>query len=160
MGRDLHRDLVAQGECRRDVGMSLAAERRPDRVALGRLAMVDALLRSPDGTATIDAATPPDELAAEFADGGKWRGAVVLSLIRDGVAVITGTRRSVRPSRHRGYVSVLQLIDRTKAMAYAQQVATALAVTNETTPSVAADGVAMTDAIESTSQGDTYSEPS
>lgn len=42
-------ELIADGEGRRDVGMALAAARRPDNVSLGRIAMVRALLRSPDG---------------------------------------------------------------------------------------------------------------
>ncbi len=105
-------DLAAEGERRRDEGMNLAAARRPDRVALGRWAFLNALLRSPDGTATIDQATPPDELAAGFIDGGQWRGTVTRSLVADGLAEIAGTTRSIRPSRHRGWVAVLRLTDR------------------------------------------------
>lgn len=51
-------DLRAEGERRRDMGMVLAAARRPDGVTLGRLALVKALVDSHDGTATIDDATP------------------------------------------------------------------------------------------------------
>ena len=140
---DIKRDLAAEGERRREIGMALAAARRPDRVTLGRWAMVNALLRSPDGTGTIDAATSPNDLAAGFADGGKWRGAVVLSLLRDGMAEVIGTVRSIRPSRHRGYVAVLRLTDRENAMAYVRRLSAAFA-TNETTPPAATDGVSMT----------------
>ena len=138
------RDLAAEGERRREIGMALAAARRPDRVTLGRWSLLNALLRSPSGTATIDAATTPNELAAGFADGGKWRGAVVLSLLRDGMAEVVGTVRSIRPSRHRGYVAVLRLTDRENALAYVRRMTAAFAA-RETTPPVAADGVAMND---------------
>jgi len=148
------RDLAAEGERRRDEGMNRAAARRPDRVTMGRWALVNALLRSPDGTATIDAATSPDELAAGFADGGRWRGTVTRSLIADELAEIIGTTRSIRPSRHRGWVAVLRLTDRTKAADYVCRLSAAFAALNETTPPVAADGVAMTDTNETTNQGD------
>jgi hypothetical protein len=158
MDEKAKRDLAAEGERRRDIGISLAATRRIDRVALGRWALVNALLRSPTGTGTIDAATSPDELAAGFVDGGKWRGAVVLSLLRDGLAECIGTTRSIRPSRHRGWVAVLRLTDRTKAADYVRRLSAAFAAFNETTPSVAADGVAMTDTTKTTDQGDLNSD--
>ena len=154
MDNETKRDLAAEGERRRDEGMNRAAARRPDRVTLGRWAFVNALLRSPDGTGTIDAATSPDELAAGFADGGRWRGTVTRSLIADGLAEITGTTRSIRPSRHRGWVAVLRLTDRTKAADYVRRLSAAFSAMNETTPPVAADGVAMTDTNKTTEQGD------
>jgi len=40
----------ATGERRRDVGLALAVARRPDRVKLGRLAMVRAMLASAHGS--------------------------------------------------------------------------------------------------------------
>jgi hypothetical protein len=133
--------LIAEGERRRDVGMALAAARRPDKVSLGRLAMVRALLSAPDGIATIDDATGPEELAAEFDDGGKWRGAVTRSLVNDGLAVIVGTTRSRRPSRHRGYVAELRLLDRSKAVDYLRRMSAALALYNAT-PNAVTNGVA------------------
>jgi hypothetical protein len=132
--------------------MSRAAARRPDRVTLGRLAYVNALLRSPDGTATIDAATSPDELATGFSDGGQWRGTITRSLVAAGLAEIAGATRSIRPSRHRGWVAVLRLTDRTKAAEYVRRLSAAFTATNETTPPVAADGVAMTDTNETTTK--------
>lgn len=144
MDEQASRDLIAEGECRRESGMELAASRRPDRVTFGRWAMVNALLLSPDGTATIDAATPPDELATGFPDGGKWRGSVTRSLVADGLAEIVGTAKSIRPSRHRGYVAVLKLSDRESAKAYIRRLSAALAA-SETTPPAATGGVAMTD---------------
>jgi len=121
---------------------------------MGRWAFVNALLRSPDGTGTIDAATSPDELAAGFADGGRWRGTVTRSLIADELAEIIGTTRSIRPSRHRGWVAVLRLTDRTKAADYVRRLSAAFSAMNETTPPVAADGVAMTDTTKTNNQGD------
>jgi hypothetical protein len=153
MDEQTKRDLAAEGERRRDEGMNLAAARRPDRVAIGRWALVNALLRSPDGTATIDAATAPDELAAGFADGGRWRGTVTRSLVADGLAEIAGMTRSIRPSRHRGWVAVLRLTDRPKAAEYVRRLSAAFAVC-ETTAPVAADAVAMTDTTKTTDQGD------
>ena len=135
-------DLVAEGERRRDVGIALAGARRPDKVTLGRLAMVRALLRSPNGTATIDDATEPDELAAGFADGGRWRGSVTRSLVADGLAEIVGTTRSCRPSRHRGYVARLRLVDRCKAELYLRAMTAAMS-TNDATPNTATNGVAI-----------------
>jgi hypothetical protein len=158
MDEQQKRDLAAEGERRRDIGMNRAAARRPDRVTLGRWAFVNALLRSADGTATIDAATAPDELAAGFADGGKWRGAVVLSLLRDGLAECVGTPRSIRPSRHRGWVAVLKLTDRQKAADYVRRLSAAFTATNETTAPVGADAVAMTDTNKTTDERDLNSD--
>jgi len=118
--------LIADGEQRRDVGMALAAARRPDNVSLGRLALVRALLQSPDGMATIDDATGPDELANGFGDGGRWRGTVTRSLVADGLAEIVGTTRSKRPSRHCGYISKLRLLDRGKAIDYLRRMTAAI----------------------------------
>jgi hypothetical protein len=146
--------LRAEGERLRDIGMALAAGRRPDRVTLGRLAMVKALLLSPTSTATIDDATTTEELASGYADGGRWRGTVTRSLLLDGFAIIDGMTRSKRPSRHRGYVAILRLTDRQAAIAYLSRMTAAIAAFNETTPPVAADGVSMTDTSKTTDQGD------
>jgi hypothetical protein len=147
------RKLAAEGERRRDIGMNRAAARRPDRVTLGRLAFVSALLRSPIGVASIDDATGPDDLATGFADGGRWRGTVTRTLIADGLAELIGTTRSIRPSRHRGWVALLRLVDQDKARDYLRRMNAALAA-YETTPPVAADGVAMPDTTKTTDQGD------
>jgi len=152
MDEQQKRDLAAEGERRRDIGVSLAATRRIDRVAMGRWSLVNALLRSPDGTGTIDAATSPNELAAGFADGGKWRGAVVLSLLRDGLAECVGATRSIRPSRHRGWVCVLKLTDRQAAADYLRRMTAAFAA-YETTPPAATDGVAI-DTTKTNGKGD------
>ena len=153
-GDEPQRDPVADAERRRDEGMNRAAARRPDRVTLGRLAFIAALLRSPSGIATLDDATAPDELAGKYPDGGKWRGSVALSLAKDGLIAATGATRSRRRSRHRGLLSVWQLTDRAKAENFVRRMTAALAVyANDTTPPVAADGVA-TDTTKTTDQGD------
>lgn len=149
MIRPVH-NLRDEGERLRDIGMSLAAGRRPDRVTLGRLAMVRALLSSPTSTATIDDATTADELASGYADGGRWRGTVTRSLLLDGFAVIDGMTRSKRPSRHRGYVAVLRLTDRQAAIAYLSRMTAAIAI-YDATPTTGIDGAAVSQ-CESTSQ--------
>ena len=141
--------LRTEGERLRDVGMALAAARRPDRVTLGRLALVQALVDSLDGTATIDDATPPDEMAAGYEDGGRWRGTVTRSLVADGLATIDGTTRSRRPSRHRGYVARLRLADRPAAIAYLQRMAAALAA-YDATPPAGTGGVAHSNSTSTT----------
>jgi hypothetical protein len=135
------KDLITNGEQRKRVGMALAASNNTDRVTLGRLSLLASLLRSNTGSATIDDATGADELRNQFADGGQWRGPVTKSLVSDGFATIEGTTRSLRPSRHRGYVAVLRLADRAGALDYLQTIARAVAaITNEKTPPAATDG--------------------
>lgn len=144
--------LCRDAEMRRDVGMALAAARRPDRVTLGRVRLLQALLASPDGTATIDDASTADELSSGFADGGRWRGTVTRSLVADGFAVIVHTTRSVRPSRHRGYVSVLKLVDRVAAENYVATMIAAFAAFNEATPPAGTDEVAKPDTAPNTNE--------
>ena len=132
--------LCEAGDRLRDFGMAIAAARRPDQVTIGRLAMLRAMLASPAGTATIDDATEPGEMAVRFADGGQWRGTVTRSLVNDGYATIIGTTRSTRPSRHRGYISIIQLVDRSAAQRYIDTMLAAQAG-YDATPSTATDEV-------------------
>src|SRR5690606_34602407 len=136
-----------------------AAARRPDRVTLGRLAFIAALLRSPSGSATIDDGTPPDELAAKYPDGGRWRGSVSRTLAADGYMQKTGEYRPTRrPSGHCRPNAVWQLLDREKAERYVRRMTAALAAyANEATPSAATDGVA-TDTTKTSDQGDLSSD--
>ncbi len=106
----------AEGERRRDAGMTLAADRKSLRVKAGKIAFLDALLRSTDGTATLDDATPPDDLQQKFSDGGKWRGSVPLSLSKAGIIEKAGEAISNRPSRHAGTLRLWRLVDRPKAI--------------------------------------------
>jgi hypothetical protein len=135
------KERIAEGERLRDIGMALAASRRPDRVTIGRWSLAVALLKSPTSTGTIDDATPPGELDAGYPDGGRWRGTVTRSMIADGYAEIVGTTRSVRPSRHRGYIAVLRVKDRPALLLFVERMAAAFQ--DKTTPPVAADGVAL-----------------
>ncbi len=107
------KELREQGEAEKLRAMTLAAGAKPDKVTLGKVAFLRALLMSPDGTATIDDATA--DLAAEFADGGKWRGTVCLSLATAGNIERVGVVKSDRPSRHSGYVTRWRIRDRRKA---------------------------------------------
>jgi hypothetical protein len=142
--RDKQGERIADGERRRDAGMSRAASRRPDRVTAGRLALAVALLESLNGCATIDNATPPGELAEGYSDGGRWRGTVVRSMVADGLVEVVGTARSTRPSRHRGYIARLRAKDRNALRAFVERLA-AFQFQDETTPPAATGGVAMTD---------------
>ncbi len=136
------KSLCKDGETRRDIGMAMAAARRPDRVTLGRVRLLQALLASLDGTASIDDASTADELQTGFADGGRWHGTITRSLVADGFAIIANLTRSVRPSRHRGYVAVLKLCDRTAAQSYVQTMIAAFAAFNEATPPAGTDEAA------------------
>jgi hypothetical protein len=84
------------------------------RVKAGEVDLLRALLKSPEGTATIDDATA--DLTAQFRDGGKWRGQICLSLAKAGLIRRFDVVPSTRPSRHRGYVTKWQLVDRQKAV--------------------------------------------
>ena len=105
--------LRREGERRKDAGMALAADARPDAILAGKIALLRALLESPDGTATIDDATP--DLGVEFGCGGKWRGTVCLGLAQAGQIVRIGVELSKRPSRHCGYVTRWRVVNRSKA---------------------------------------------
>ena len=106
--------LQADGERRKAAGISLAAGCREDLIAAGKLAMLDALLASPDGTATIDDSTA--DLSEQFKDGGRWRGTVTRSLAMRRIIAVDSVTRSDRPSRHRGFVTRWRLRDRGKAL--------------------------------------------
>jgi len=84
------------GESAKLHDMTLAADAQPDRVAAGRIALLRALLASPDGTATIDDAT--DDLTAAYRDGGRWRGSVCRSLATAGITERVSVDQSDRPS--------------------------------------------------------------
>ncbi len=105
--------LRDRGEAAKLLGMTLAANARHDRVSTGKIALLRALLASADGTATIDDATT--DLAESFGDGGKWRGTVCRTLAMAQLIERVGVEKSERPSRHRGYVTRWQLVDRRRA---------------------------------------------
>ena len=105
--------LQQQGETAKQIGMSLAADAKFDKVQNGKIAFLRAILQSPDGCGTIDDATA--DLATEFDDGGKWRGTVVRSLAYSGIIERDGIAISDRPSRHRGYIGRWRLKNRADA---------------------------------------------
>ena len=75
----------------------------------GQLALLDAIRTSPCRQATTDDATA--DIATQYADGGKWRGTVPRDLARAGLIQKAGVVRSIRPSRHAGYLSKWQGVD-------------------------------------------------
>ena len=95
----------AEGDRRRNAGIHQAtnpARRRP--VLLTQQAeLLDAVLSSPNGEATMNDVTAPPE---KHADGGKWRGAVPQFLRRRGLICAVGYTISIRPARHAGPVRV------------------------------------------------------
>ncbi len=123
MNRKQLRERAERGKL---AGMELAANRRPDKVTQGKVALLRALLLSRDGTATIDDATV--DLAAEFRDGGKWRGTVCRSLALAGLIAPVGAVKSDRPTRHRGYVTRWRLVDRQKAALFVSRLVAAVDV--------------------------------
>lgn len=105
------------GAALREQGIALATSSRNREwmVCRGTLAFLEALLASPDGTGTTDAAT--SDLAAEYSDGGKWRGAIPKRLAADRLIEKADVVLSCRPARHRGYVTLWRLRDRSAAEA-------------------------------------------
>lgn len=129
----------AEAERLRDEGMALAAAAKPDKVTLGRIAFLIALLRLPGHTGTIDDATEPSLINGSFGDGGKWRGTVPRSLARDGYIEKVDAIESRRTSRHCGYVTRWRLVDPNAAKSYVEWLLAALNVspTQEKTGSMA-----------------------
>jgi hypothetical protein len=118
----------AEAERLRDEGMDRAAAAEPDRVTLGRVAFLNALLRLPDHIGTIDDATDATLIASAFEDGGKWRGTVPRSLASDGFIESVDAVKSRRTSRHCGYVTRWRLVDPIAAKTYVGRLLAALDV--------------------------------
>ncbi len=147
---NVRKRLRDQAEAGKQAGMTLAANAKPDKVA-----MLRALLVSSDGTATIDDATA--DLAAEFTDGGKWRGTVCRSLAVAGIIDRVAVVKSDRPSRHRGYVTRWRICDRRKAALLLSRLVAAmdsrlstaatLATAISETPTVAAAGASVQNSL-------------
>ena len=104
-----------RGEKRAERGVRRAAYSHEPQIRRDMLRMLDALLASPDGCATLDDAT--DELRAKHADGGKWRASIPKRLRADGLIVGERVVKSVRPARHAGFLTEWRLIDRPGAEA-------------------------------------------
>lgn len=103
------------GEKRAERGIRRAAYKHEPHIRVGTLRMLDALLASPSGCATVDDAT--DAPLAKYADGGKWRGSIVKRLLAAGIIVAHRVVRSSRPARHAGYLTEWRLVDRPAAVA-------------------------------------------
>lgn len=117
--------------------MMLSAERRDKLVAIGQIALLRAALNSEDGTATVDDATT--DLSASFDNGGKWRGSIPSRLARCGIIQRVGDRKSDRPSRHRGYVSIWRLMNRDLAQQEINRLSAILDMKKENPQSAATD---------------------
>jgi hypothetical protein len=105
--------FAAAGAEAKERGMDLAAFRRTRQIRSGMLAFLEALLASPNRTATLDESCTNAESANRFVEGGKWRGSIVKNLAEMGlIRAITdddGNRLvslSIRPARHRGLIGV------------------------------------------------------
>ncbi len=85
-----------------------------------QLAMLRALLRSRNGTATICDAT--SERNKSYVDGGKWRGPAMIALATAGIMRHDDdAANSRRPSRKSGLVRRWRLVDRAAAQQTAKQ---------------------------------------
>ena len=98
-----------QGEARRDDGMDRAAARREWQTKHDELALLDAIMRRPDRTATTDDATA--DLSRQYEDGGRWRGSIPKRLAAHGLIEQAGAIRSSRPSRHAGLLTQWRAAD-------------------------------------------------
>ncbi len=124
-------DTQAEAARRRDEGMNQAAESKSHRIIAGKAAFLDALMRSPDHTGTIDDATDAERLASAFDDNGKWRGTVTRSLSDAGIIEKVDAVQSRRTSRHCGYVTRWRLVDPSAAKVYAERLRAVLSVLSQ-----------------------------
>lgn len=131
--------LQREGSRRRDAGMTAAADFKAVRVRAGQVALLDALLTSGDGTATIDDATPRSDLRQAFGDGGQWRGSVTRGLAEKGLIEKVAAGPSLRPSRHAGTRYVWRLVSRPNAIIARCRLAAAVELSLTTAAELAAD---------------------
>ncbi|MEZ6115806.1 MAG: hypothetical protein R3C28_04435 [Pirellulaceae bacterium] len=111
-------DRIARelGASKRDAGIALAAINKQQGILRQQIEVLEAAIKSPDGTATIDDCT--QDFLAEFSDGGRWRGAVVRGLALANIIESTGrVEKSRRASRHRAIIREWRLVDRQSAAA-------------------------------------------
>lgn len=104
-----------RGEKRAERGIRRAAYQHEPQIRRDTLRMLDCLLLSPNGCATLDAAT--DDVKRKHADGGKWRASIPKRLRAAGLIVGERVVKSARPARHAGYLTEWRLIDRPGAEA-------------------------------------------
>lgn len=101
-------EAVEQGELRKAAGIARAGERTA-LVWATQVAFLSAICQAPDLTATLDAAVA--DLGQTFDNGGKWRGAAVRQLADVGLIERAGVELSIRPARHRGYLTRWRAVD-------------------------------------------------
>lgn len=99
--------LIAKGEAAKQEGIDRAASavRRRCLILETQRDLLRAITEAPQGTATaLDDGTPSADLATRFPDAGKWRGAAVHQLAREGIIRRAGFALSKRPSSHRSVI--------------------------------------------------------
>ena len=104
-----------RGEKRAERGIRRAAYLHEPQIRRDTLRMLDCLLLSPNGCATLDGAT--DDLKRKHADGGQWRASIPKRLRSAGLIVGERVVKSARPARHAGYLTEWRLVDRPAAVA-------------------------------------------
>jgi hypothetical protein len=98
--------------------MDLASLRKEHSIKRGQLAMLQAGMSRSDRHCTSD--DMPTDLAAEYADGGKWVGPAVQTLALARIIERIGNAKSARPSRHATEVKRWRVRDDHQARLYAQ----------------------------------------
>ncbi len=101
-----------EGDRRKYRGMNGAATGKEFQIFAHESAFLRAILASADSTATTD---DVGDIGEKFADGGQWRGSITKRLSHMHIIAPDGVVKSVRPSRHRGYITRWRLVDRDKA---------------------------------------------
>jgi hypothetical protein len=96
------------GELLREAGVMRATLNCRELIDREELRFLDCV--AANGEVTSDDTV--NDLADEYGDGGKWRGAIPLRLAREGLIVAAGWKRSCRPSRHGSKITRWAIADR------------------------------------------------
>ena len=99
--------VETDGEALRDAGIVLASNGNRDRINRLELRFLDALSKA--GSGTLDLAE--DNLRKKYADGGKWRGGILMRLARGGLIISIGAQKSKRRARHAGLLNTWSIRD-------------------------------------------------
>ena len=140
-----------RGEKRAERGIRRAAHKHEPQIRRDMLRFLDCLLASPDGCASLDAAT--DDQKRKHADGGKWRASIPKRLKAAGLIVGERVVKSVRPARHAGYLTEWRLVDRPAAEAMRAALA---AQQNDAGESTGIDSPAVTSTTLTTIEGNEH----
>ena len=141
-----------RGEKRAERGIRRAAYKHEPHIRRGMMLFLDALLASPDGCSSLDAAT--DDQTRKHADGGKWRASIPKRLKAIGLIVGERVVKSSRPPRHAGYLTEWRLVDRPAAVAL--RAALAAQLQTEAGESVAADSPTVNSSTLTTHEGNAH----